>query len=425
MAGPDNAGAADTGRTRKVLRAAVLPEGDGEKLERYLRKNLEFTRAQIRSMKFRPDGIVVNGRRTRVSYILQAGDVLELRLEAEKASSEHLGMCPETGEMLSERLGMCPKVEEASSDRPEIYSEEKKTSAGWSGDSRAGDADCEVEPPLSVWLKQHVLYEDGDMILVWKDAGQVIHPAHGHHADTLSNLLHACFEVKKEKVVIRSIGRLDRDTSGIVVFAKNKTAAGRLWRQKEQGIFWKEYLALCEGHFPEAGAKQTQGCVLSGRGQWISGLPGCGQQKSGLSGVVLPGCGQWNPALPGDDLDLPGGSLPGLNWQVIDAPIAPASGELMKMCICPEGKPAVTYYQVAEQYENCALLRVRIATGRTHQIRVHMAYLGHPLVGDVLYGNESECGSGLQLCAWKVRLLQPFTGEEITVQKEPVTAYQI
>ena len=81
MAGPDYAGAADTGRTRKVLRAAVLPEGDGEKLERYLRKNLEFTRAQIRSMKFRPDGIVVNGRRTRVSYILQAGDVLELRLE--------------------------------------------------------------------------------------------------------------------------------------------------------------------------------------------------------------------------------------------------------------------------------------------------------------------------------------------------------
>ncbi len=324
---------------RKIWRQTVAPQNAGEMLGSYLKRVCGFTRAQIRSMKFRPDGIVVNGRRARVNTILCAGDELELCLETEERTSDFAGSQGNVGSRKN-------------ADSP--------GKAGLPGNAGSQGNVGSQRGAASAQLR--ILYEDEDLIAVWKKAGQVTHPAHGHYSDTLSNLLHTYFEEKGEKNVIRSIGRLDKDTSGIVVFAKNQVAAQRLWQQKKQGIFRKEYLALCEGSF--------------------------------LDGA----------------------------WRKIDAPIAPAPGELMKMCVSAEGKPAVTYYQVMEQYETCALLRVRIATGRTHQIRVHMASIGHPLVGDALYGGGAAGGipancfaeaSGARLCAWRAWLRQPFTGEEI------------
>ena len=92
-----------------------------------------------------------------------------------------------------------------------------------------------------------ILYEDEDLLCVNKPAGLVVHPSHGHYADSLSNMLAFYFREKGVQARVRSVGRLDKDTSGIVVFALNQAAAGRLAKQKQQGAFEKEYLALVEG----------------------------------------------------------------------------------------------------------------------------------------------------------------------------------
>ena len=288
-------------RQGKCLHRTVEPDADGMELGRYLKQKLGFTGSQIRSMKFRENGIQRNGERCRVNAVLKAGDELELLLEAGSPSSAHL---------------------------------------------------AEAEEEVAV------LYEDEDLIAVWKEAGVVVHPAHGHYSDTLSNRLHTYFQGKGEQVTIRSIGRLDKDTCGILVFAKNQVAAARLWNQKENGIFRKEYLAVCEG---TVGAED--------------------------------------------------------GWQTIDLPIGKMAGEKMKMCVSDSGLKAVTHFQVLWRTETRTGIRVRIDTGRTHQIRVHMAFTGHPLVGDPLYGS-SEAAHGLCLCAWQAELLQPFSMGPIRIRAE-------
>ena len=206
----------------------------------------------------------------------------------------------------------------------------------------------------------------------------MVHPSHGHYQDTLSNRLHGYFQKKGEQVTIRSIGRLDRDTSGILAFAKNQVAAARLWKQKEEGIFWKEYLAVCERR-ADSPLFQTIRILNSRKAEFPE------KQSE--------------------------------HWQTIDAPIGKMDGSLMKMCVREDGLRAVTHYQVIRQNEKYVWLRVRIDTGRTHQIRVHMAWSGHPLAGDVLYNSRERSSEPqdlpLQLCAWKAELQQPFTQEVI------------
>ena len=318
---------------RKIHR--IVSHSDaGMPVGSYLRTVLLFSKAQIRSLKFRENGICVNGSRARVTQLLQDGDLLELCLEDGSRTSAHL------------EAFMHPKISE--------YSENKENT----GKLRVADL-------------PHILYEEEDLIAVWKPAGMVTHPAHGHYRDTMANYLQAHFLEKQENVQICGIGRLDRDTSGVLVFAKNRIAAARLWEQKEQGIFWKEYLALAEGKYPPEAF-----CVE----------------------------------------------------QTIDAPIGPILFEKNKMCVTPSGKRAVTHMQAVcldredrrklfaleEEPQEKTVVRLRLETGRTHQIRVHMAYTGHPLVGDSLYGNGKE-GQYTQLCAWRAALRQPFTGEELQV----------
>lgn len=269
-------------------------------LSDFLHHDMGLTRRQVKQAKFRDGGICVNGVRVRITHRLEAGDMVEVILEEERTASAHL--VPRKG-------------------------------------------------------KLDILYEDEDLLLVNKPAGLVVHPSHGHYADSLSNMLAFYFQEAGAHVKIRSVGRLDKDTSGIVVFAKNQAAAGRLAGQKQEGTFKKEYLALLEG-------------------------------------------------VPKDDEGI------------ITGKIGKMEGELMRMCVTPHGKTAYTRYQILETMQDCVLVRLGLATGRTHQIRVHMAWMGHPLLGDSLYGGRSEHIKRSALHASRVSLIQPFTGKEIQVRAE-------
>ena len=341
---------------RKRLQIRIEPEDAGMKLEHYLRQKLQFTKAQIRSMKFRENGLLIDGVRVRISHMLQAGENLEILLEDEGRTSEHL---------------------EATAEPIEI------------------------------------LYEDEDLIVVWKEAGLVVHPSHGHYADTLSNRVHAYFAGKNMQVMIRSIGRLDRDTSGIVVFAKNQVAAARLWEQKEDGRFWKEYLAVCSGIMEPDKKSQTE--VQEEMKIELHKE----QQKERETEPEREVQEEKKTELKWELQDE--------KWHTITAPIGKLPGDLMRMCVTGDGKPAVTHYQILQQWEARALVRVRIEPGRTHQIRVHMQSIGHPLVGDVLYAkgydsaeqnNMPKDTAPMFLCAWRAALIQPFTGKTLLIAPE-------
>lgn len=289
----------------RTLSWRIGAEDAGRSVEYYLTKRLGFTKTQVSRLKFRKDGMQVNGTQVRSTYPLSEGEVLAVCLEDWAVESHEM---------------------EASGTVPDI------------------------------------LYEDADVVAVWKPAGEVVHPAHGHYRDTLANRLQSYFQSKGAHVTIRSIGRLDADTAGILVFAKNQFAAQRLWRQREMGQFHKTYAAWCEGVFArEALWKEQSVC----------------------------------------------------------APIGAMPGALQKMCVTEAGRPAKTYYQVQIQRDTEALLFLRLATGRTHQIRVHMAWMGHPLIGDPLYGNGIPGKTRAKLTAWRAEFHQPMTGERIVVLREP------
>ena len=189
-----------------------------------------------------------------------------------------------------------------------------------------------------------------------KPAGMPCHPGRGHYLDSLGNLAAGLFEKRGEPCPVRIIGRLDKDTSGVVILAKNQAAGARLGEQKTKGIFRKEYIGLVQGQL-----KESEGRIRE--------------------------------------------------------PIGKIPGEKLKMQVTPEGKPADTSYQALKFLENGTLTRWEIFTGRTHQIRVHMAWLGHPLLGDPIYGTgENPYFPGLALHCAKAVFLQPFTGDKVMIQ---------
>ena len=198
----------------------------------------------------------------------------------------------------------------------------------------AGDTlACSLPDPTPIGLVPAdiplaILYEDPDLIVLDKPAGLVVHPAPGHADDTLVNaLLHHCSDLAGIGGELRPgiVHRLDKDTSGVLVVAKNEQAHAALVAQFSSHSIRKEYMALVWG----------------------------------------------TPKKPSGTLDLPIGRHP---------------VHRQKMAVTDKGRPAVTHYELLAAGPLAALLRLRIETGRTHQIRVHMAHLGHPVVGDATYG---------------------------------------
>ncbi|MBQ5695074.1 MAG: RluA family pseudouridine synthase [Clostridium sp.] len=198
----------------------------------------------------------------------------------------------------------------------------------------------EVEMPEPVELNVSpekmnldILYEDEDVLVVNKDKGVVVHPAPGNYTGTLVNgILYHCTDLSGINGVIRPgiVHRIDKDTSGVLVIAKNDEAHNGLAEQFKEHSIKREYYALVEGKFS-------------------------------------------NPK------------------GTIDKPISRDKKERIKMAINSDGKRAVTHYEVLEQYDKgVSLVKCTLETGRTHQIRVHMASIGHPLVGDLVYGYKRQ-----------------------------------
>ncbi len=199
-----------------------------------------------------------------------------------------------------------------------------------------------------------IVYEDEDLIVLNKPAGLSVHPGPGHYSDTLGNFLVHYYESSCQEADFHPVHRLDRGTSGLLVAAKHPHAQERLKEQLHSPDFRRVYLAVCEG-------------------------------------VPTPTAG------------------------VVDAPLGPVDGSLMAQQVRPDGKPARTHYETVDVRGQRALLCLELETGRTHQIRVHMAHLGHPLTGDFLYGTEDHTLiSRAALHSHQLSFRHPLTGEALS-----------
>ncbi len=212
------------------------------------------------------------------------------------------------------------------------------------------------DPPsdiLPVARPLEILWEDAHLLVVNKPAGVSVHPGPDHHEDTLGNYLTAHYEARQEHHLFRPVNRLDRGTSGLMVVAKHSYAQERLRQQLHTGHFCRRYLALCDG------------------------------------------C----PKPPKGSIALPIGRL---------------AGSVLKRTVREDGAPAVTHYEVLQVCGPRTLVHLELETGRTHQIRVHMAHLGCPLTGDFLYGREQPDVIGrTALHSAELELRHPVTGEQL------------
>ena len=203
-----------------------------------------------------------------------------------------------------------------------------------------------------------VVYEDNDVIVVNKPSGLVVHPAPGHPDGTLVNaLLHHCggsLSGVGGELRPGIVHRIDRDTSGLIIAAKNDAAHQALAAQLADHTLARTYEAVAAGSFREDGG-------------------------------------------------------------TVDAPIGRCLSDRKKMAVVPNGKRAVTHWEVLERFPGYTYVRCRLETGRTHQIRVHMAHLGHPIYGDMVYGGKKPVPglTGQCLHAVGLRFVHPRTGETV------------
>ncbi len=200
-----------------------------------------------------------------------------------------------------------------------------------------------------------IVYEDENLLVVNKPKGMVVHPAHGNYSGTLVNaLLYHCGDsLSGINGIIRPgiVHRIDKNTSGLLIVAKNDKSHINLAEQIKAHSFTREYEAVATGYF-----KETEG--------------------------------------------------------TIDAPIGRNKNDRKKMCVTVENsRNAVTHYSVIKQYGGYAHLRLRLETGRTHQIRVHLAYIGHSVLGDDVYGKSYKGIDGQCLHARKIGFIHPSTDE--------------
>ncbi len=210
------------------------------------------------------------------------------------------------------------------------------------------------EPPSypSEWLDLDILYEDDFCMVVSKPAGLPVHPEQQGGIGSLANAVAAYYEATGQQVVVRHIHRLDADTTGPVLYAKNVYAHNRLDEAMRQKHIHRNYLAVVKGQVA--------------------------QQRGTVSAAI------------GRDRHHP-----------------------TRRRVSANGQQATTHYEVVERYRESTLLRLVLETGRTHQIRVHLSYIGHPILGDVLYGGPPDLIRRQALHGDSLRFPHPFSQEMI------------
>lgn len=285
-----------------MLKLIHVEENDvGKRIDSYLASNTESSRVTIQRL-IENEKVLVNGKKTKDSYKIQFND--EITIEEEKLK----------------------KIELKAQDIP-------------------------VE----------ILYEDNDIIVVNKPKGMVVHPANGNLDGTLVNAVMAICKDSLSGIggEIRPgiVHRLDKDTSGVIIVAKNDKAHINLSEQIKNHQVEKTYIALVKGFVKE-------------------------------------------------------------NEATINMPIGRSTKDRKKMAVNKNGKNAVTHFKVIERFRNYTLLEVKIETGRTHQIRVHLSEIGYPIVGDTVYSNgknewniEGQC-----LHAKSLKFKHPITGKEMFIE---------
>ena len=210
-------------------------------------------------------------------------------------------------------------------------------------------------------IKLDVVYEDKDVIVVNKPTGMVVHPANGHFKDTLVNaLMYHCTDLSTINGEVRPgiVHRIDKDTSGLLVACKNDYSHNFIAQQLKAKTTTRKYIAIVYGNFEH-------------------------------------------------------------NFGKIDAPIGRDPQNRLKNAVVSGGKEAVTTFKVLERYRDFSLLELKLETGRTHQIRVHMAYIGHPVLGDPLYGPKKVIGDyGQYLHAKTLGFIHPRTNEYMEFDSE-------
>ncbi len=282
----------------------VGSEHEGMIVREFIKKHIRLSSKMLKYLKYRNNGITVNGKHCTVRHPLHAGDVLSLLIDDTEGAEE-------------------------------------------------------LEP---VDLPIEILYEDEDLVIPAKPSNMPTHPSHSHHADTVANALAFRYAQLGVPFVFRPINRLDRDTSGLLLIARNKLAAGILSERMREGRIRKTYLAVLEG----------ADCPDLGR---------------------------------------------------IDQPMHRKAASVIEREICdantPDAETAITAYTVLARGSGATLVRAMPITGRTHQLRVHFASIGHPLVGDTLYGSSRTSFPRQALHAWRLTFQHPAT-QEIMMQEAPI-----
>lgn len=228
------------------------------------------------------------------------------------------------------------------------------------GDKLEIDIDFDEESdnivPTKMDLK--ILYEDDYLLIIDKEPNMPVHPSILHFEDSLSNGIKYYYEKNNIKRLIRPVNRLDKDTSGIVIFAKNEYIQECLVKQMKSKDFKKEYVAILEGHLEN-----------------VKGT--------------------------------------------INKPISRKEGSIIEREINKDGENAITHFELIKNFEkdNIKLSYVKfiLETGRTHQIRVHSKSIDHPILGDTLYGSKSNLISRQALHAYKISFIHPITKSNIEI----------
>ncbi len=276
----------------KTLSIKITDEFSEKLIKDILKNHFKLSAGIITKLKKYDNGILVNGERVTVAKILHSGDILEINIVDENSKN--------------------------------------------------------IDP---VYIPLDILYEDEDILAVNKSGNMPTHPSVKHHGDTLANGV--MYYYKDTNFIFRAITRLDRETSGIVLIAKNQLSAKLLSEQMQKGGILKEYTAITQNK-PE--------------------------QKSGI----------------------------------IDKPIKRANDTLILRCIAPDGKSAITEYNVTSERNGFYFISLRPITGRTHQIRVHLASINCPIYADGLYGTEIK-NERCRLHCSKIAFTHPSNGKAITI----------